>query len=532
MDEPILGTEAVSGENHNFENRTLYHGDNLDFLRSINNESIDLIATDPPFNKGRDFHATPDSLAHGAKFEDRWRWKEDVHEAWIDQMQDDWPGVWAVVDWTRMTHSDGMAAFLCFMAVRLVSMHRVLKETGTLYLHCDPTASHYLKTLLDAIFGRKRFRNEIVWKRTSSHNRAKRFGPVHDIILCYAKGKNPIWNRVLETLDTKYTAKQYRHEDSRGWHRHSDLTGPGTRDGDTGSTWRGVDPCAKGRHWELPPDRAFPDWFEFPTLWATSSVTTRLDEMDTQGLIHWSKNGVPSFKRYLTEQSGQAAQDVIVDIDPLSKGSAERQGYPTQKPLALYRRLILASSNPGDVILDPFCGCATTPIAAELEGRRWIGADLWNDALVTVLNRLAKEVRIGEGERQTNADILGEWRGRIHLLTKPLERTDDGEVAAPKLKTLRRSLDKPTMSRAKMVDALIKEYGMFCQGCGFEFPHKGFVELDHNLPRSDGGKNDIENRVLLCGPCNRTKSNTLTLTGLRRYNKKNRLMLDAVANIR
>ena len=507
----------------NFENRTLFHGDNLDFLRSINSETIDLIATDPPFNKGRDFHATPESLSDGASFQDRWRWDADVHPEWIDQMQDDWPGVWAVVDWTRMTHSDAMAAFLCFMAVRLVAMWRVMKPTASIYLHCDPTASHYLKTLMDAIFGAANFRNEVVWKRTSSHNRAKRFGPVHDVLLSYAKGDRPVWNRVLEPLDARYVDKQYRHVDTRGRHRRGDLTGPGQRTGETGCTWRGVSPGEKGRHWELPPDRAFPDWFEFPQSWASLSVSARLDEMDRQGVIHWSKNGVPSFKRYLTARSGQAAQDVITDIDPLSTASMERQGYPTQKPLELYQRIIRASSNPGDVVLDPFCGCATTPIAAELEGRQWLGADLWEKAHETVLARLAKEVAVGEGAQG------GLLTRDVHVRTEPLVRTDDGEVAAPRLKTLRRAADKPTMSRAKMIAALIEEHGMVCQGCGFAFPHERYIELDHNLPRADGGKNDLENRVLLCGPCNRTKGHVLTLSGLRRENMRNRVMADQLA---
>ena len=510
----------------NFENRTLFHGDNLDFLRSINSGTIDLIATDPPFNKGRDFHATPDSLADGASFQDRWRWDDDVHPEWIDQMQDDWPGVWAVVDWTRMTHSDALAAFLCFMAVRLVAMHRVLKDTGSIYLHCDPTASHYLKTLMDAISGKEAFRNEIVWKRTSSHNRAKRYGPVHDIILYYAKGTAPTWNRVLESLDARYVQKQYRHKDGRGLHRHSDLTGPGPRDGDTGQPWRGVAPGEKGRHWELPPDRALPDWFVFPKQWSSMSVAARLDTMERQELIHWSRNGVPAFKRYLTEQSGQAAQDVVLDIEPLVPSSRERRGYPTQKPLALYRRFICASSAPGGVVLDPFCGCATTPVAAELEGRQWLGMDLWNEAPRMVIDRLAKEVAVGEGRQ---GDLLAR---KIRVRTEPLVRTDDGETAAPRLKTLRRTADKPTMSRVAMIAQLIEEHEMTCQGCGFEFPHRGFIELDHNLPRSDGGSNDIANRVLLCGPCNRLKSNNLTLSGLRKENKRRGLMADQLASAR
>ena len=152
----------------NFENRTLYHGDNLDFLKGINSGTVNLIATDPPFNKSRDFHATPDSLAAGASFIDRWRWDEDVHQEWIDEIKDDYPGVWQAIENGRINHSPGMAAFLCWLGVRLIQMHRVLSDDGSLYLHCDTTASHYLKTLLDAVFGSRNFRNEITWKRTST----------------------------------------------------------------------------------------------------------------------------------------------------------------------------------------------------------------------------------------------------------------------------------------------------------------------------------------------------------------------------
>lgn len=147
----------------NWENRTLYHGDNLDVMRAMNSESVDLIATDPPFNKGRDFHATPESLAAGARFQDRWSWKTDVHQEWIDSIQDDWPNVWEVIQSTRNSWGDDMAAYLCFMSVRLIAMRRLLRPTGSIYLHCDPTASHYLKMLMDGIFGKRNFKNEIVW---------------------------------------------------------------------------------------------------------------------------------------------------------------------------------------------------------------------------------------------------------------------------------------------------------------------------------------------------------------------------------
>ena len=179
--------------NLNVPNRTLFHGDNLPFLRGLNSESVHLIATDPPFNKGRDFHATPDSLARGAKFQDRWVWADDVEGEWVDQIMDDWPRVMNVINGARESFGDDMGAFLCFMAVRLIEMRRVLRKDGSIYLHCDPTASHYLKQLMDAVFGIENFRNEIVWKRTSAHSDAKRFARVSDRLLYYASS-NATWH--------------------------------------------------------------------------------------------------------------------------------------------------------------------------------------------------------------------------------------------------------------------------------------------------------------------------------------------------
>ena len=172
----------------NWRNRTLFHGDNLDFLRGLNSGSVHLIATDPPFNKGRDFHATPDSLAAGARFQDRWSWADDVEGEWIDQIQDDWPAVWEVIDAARTAWGDDMAAFLCFIGVRVIEMRRVLRDDGSLYLHCDPTASHYLKVLLDAVFGRRNFRNEIVWAYTGPSNTRRWFPRKHDVLLFYVHG--------------------------------------------------------------------------------------------------------------------------------------------------------------------------------------------------------------------------------------------------------------------------------------------------------------------------------------------------------
>ena len=236
----------------NWKNRTLFHSDNLPVLRSMDSESVDLIATDPPFNKSRDFHATPDSLAAGASFQDRWSWERDVHQEWIDQITDDYPKVINVIYGSRNSYGDDMGAFLCFMAVRLLEMHRVLKGTGALYLHCDPTASHYLKELMDSIFGKNNFRNEIVWRRTSSHNAADRFGPIHDTLLFYAKSGDYKHNIRFTPYLRGHVEDYFKKKDTRGQYWTNSIHGSGIRKGESGKPWRGCDPTASGRHWAVP----------------------------------------------------------------------------------------------------------------------------------------------------------------------------------------------------------------------------------------------------------------------------------------
>ena len=487
-------------------NRTLFHADNLPVLRGIDTGTVDLIATDPPFNKSRDFHATPDSLASGARFADRWSWERDVHQEWVDQLYDDWRGVYEVVDAARHAAGDDMAAFVCWLGVRVVEMHRVLKPTGSLYLHCDTTASHYLKTLLDAVFGPKQFRNEFVWKRSHAHNSAKRYGPIHDLLLFYTKTDEYTWTDLRRDYDQAYIDKYFKFddEDGRGQYWTGDLTGSGIRRGATGNPWKGFDPTEKGRHWMYPP-----------------SV---LDELNSDGRSYWPKTpgARPKLKRYLSEAKGLQLQDIIDDVYSLQTmgGSRqERQGYPTQKPLALYERLIKASSNEGDLVLDPFAGCATTCVAAERLGRQWVGIDIWEGAHGLVVKRLESEKRMFAAEHVT-------------YTTEPPQRTDEGEVAAPFLKIkLKRALEPwQRISRTEIVERLIgvQSAGDFvvCAGCGrgLESP---FMELDHIMPRADGGDNWITNRILLCRPCNGKKGANLTLTGLVNQNKKDGWMSDA-----
>ena len=426
----------------NFKNRTLYHGDNLAFLRGMNSETVHLIATDPPFNKNRDFHATPDSLAKGARFSDRWSWERDVHEEWTDSIIDDWPAVWEVITAARAAYGDDMGAFLCWLGVRLMEMHRILRPDGSLYLHIDHTAHAYVKTLLDAIFGRKNFRNEIVWGYEKPRSSKKVWRRNHDILLFYTKREKYTFNpQRMPTLDGRFEMrKPFKRPDGSVWHPKE----PGKQAGD----W----------------------WYD-----------------------------IPSFATRMTAK--------------------ERTGYPTQKPLALYERIIKASSNEGDIVLDPFCGCATTPIAAERLKRQWVGMDIWDGALEQVQNRLARDtiLRFNDEHHVTLP--------QVHYETAPPVRTDGNEMAAP---TLKLKIQRPVepwqrLTHRQMLRVLASAQqssdGVICAGCGRVLEVE-FMQLDHITPKAGRGENHILNRILLCGPCNRRKRDNLTLPGLLRENKK------------
>ena len=372
---------------------TLYYGDNLDILRRyLRDETVDLVYLDPPFNSAQTYNAffqEKDGTAAASQikaFEDTWSWNQEseaVYRALTEQASQVKEVLEAFM--TFLGRND-MMAYLTMMAPRLVELRRVLKPTGSLYLHCDPTASHYLKLLLDAVFGQDKFRNEIIWKRTSAHSGSKRWGPVHDVILFYSKCDHYHWHPVFQTYSEDYLESFYRFSDKQGRFRIGDLTGAGTRSGESGQPWRGVNPTAAGRHWAVPNKILVELFGEEITAW---SVQEKLDALDKKGLIYWPPKGkVPGFKRYYNDQAGVPIVDVISDIDPISSQSAERLGYPTQKPLALLERIIQASSKPGDLVLDPFCGCGTTIDAAQTLDRKWIGIDITALATSLIKHRL------------------------------------------------------------------------------------------------------------------------------------------------
>ena len=467
----------------NFLNRTVWTGDNLDMLRGINSECVDLIYLDPPFNSNRAYAAPIGSKAAGAAFKDTWT-RDDVDDAEHGLLAERKPALYNVVAASREAHGDSMFSYLVMMGTRLLEMRRVLKPTGSIYLHCDPTAGHYLKTVMDAVFGAANFRTDIVWKRSAAHSDTKQgrkqHGRVYDRLLFYTVGKQWTWNPVYTKYDGSYIEAHYRHIEpgTERRYRKGDLTAakPG---GDTQYEWRVKRPA--GGDWEADLDGEWANTapkagWEYRGVgpyrnryWAYSKEKMRSYAREQR--IVYASTGTPNYKRYLDEMPGVPLQDVWADIPPaLGK---ERTGYPTQKPLALMERIIEASTNPGDMVLDPFCGCATTCVAAETLGREWAGIDLSPLAIKLVDKRLH--------------DQHG-FFGQIIARTDVPRRTDLGKL--PNYRTHRHTL-----------------YGRqegHCNGCKIHFPFKNLT-VDHIVPRSKGGSDHFENLQLLCGHCNSLK---------------------------
>ncbi len=456
----------------NFASGTVWTGDNLPVMRGINSACIDLIYLDPPFNSNEDYAAPIGSRAAGAAFKDTWTLSDiDVYEH--GELAERSPAAYAVIEAARQTHGKSMMSYLIMMAVRLIEMRRILKDTGSIYLHCDSTASHYLKLLMDSVFGRRNYRNHISWKRTSVHNSAKRWGPNLDSILFYTKSDQFIWNQVRQPYDPEYIEKFYRYEDEIGRFQVGDLTGAGLRRGDSGRAWRGVNPSKKGRHWAVPMKilaKAYPNR-DLSSL----STQAKLDLLNDAGLVYWPPSGsTPRLKRYLDMSKGVPIQELVSDIRPIGSRARERTGYPTQKPLALLDRIIQASSNEDDVVFDPFCGCATTLVAADRLNRAWAGIDLSPLAVRLVDQRIR--------------DDRGALWGGVIVRDDPPKRTDMGKL--PNYRTHRHRL--------------YGEQEGVCAGCDTHFPFK-VMEVDHILPRSKGGSDHIENLQLLCTYCNKSK---------------------------
>ncbi len=409
----------------NWKNQ-LFFGDNLEILQSgrIPVESVDLIYLDPPFNSSATYNVLfaektgEKSAAQITAFEDFWQWDATAAAHYHELVTAGPAKLSTLVQALRsFLGTNNMMAYLTEMAIRLVELHRVLKPTGSLYLHCDPTASHFLKMALDAVFGVKNYRNEIIWKRTYSHGSAKKWGGIHDTIFFYTKSDSYCWNKLFQTYDEKYLESKYRFHDERGRYRLVVLTAPGATKGESGRPWRGYDPTKAGRHWAVP-GKALAELQE-EGLEIPEGLHNQLELLYHRNFIRFPEKkdasiGIPEFKLYLGK--GAPIQDIITDIPPINSQAQERLGYPTQKPLALLERIIQVSSNEGDLVLDPFCGCGTTVTVAERLKRRWLGIDLTHLAITLIKERLyntfkedlSPYVVIGEPADVTSAAALAE----------------------------------------------------------------------------------------------------------------------------
>ena len=397
----------------NFKNRTLWTGDNLDIMRGMNSETVDLIYLDPPFNSKKDYAAPIGSKAAGAAFQDTWS-LDDVKREWVEDIEADNTATWSAITAAGFTNGESAQAYLTYMAIRLIEMRRILKETGSIYLHCDPTMSHYLKLMMDAVFGSGNFRNEIAWHYRKWSTGKYTFQRNHDIILFYSRSPsrertfNQLYmNRALSTL------KRF----------------------------------------------------------GTERIVSRYDE---------SGRRVPST---VAGESEGVRQDDVWDINRVAP---IKQLYPTEKPIALLERIIKSSSDEGDMVLDPFCGCATTCVAAEILGRQWAGIDIEPKARELVVSRL---------QQQADEDAL--FKGTlpdVHHLKCPPKRTD---------------ADTPQRSRNIKLVLYDRQKGRCAGNCGPD--GKGRIldldlfEVDHVVPRSKGGEDVDNNLQLLCPTCNRRK---------------------------
>ena len=536
-------SEAAS--TFNATNRGVYIADNLHFLRSLNDESVDLICIDPPFAKAETFAADqlkpaltapeqqnerrlleswgifngldaeragiewPDQRLGGYK--DIWSWEADIHEDWLRGLNSEWGSVAQLIEFAQAVEGDDIAAYLCYMAVRIIEVHRVLKSTGSLYLHCDDTANVYLRGLLSSVFGPDQFRQKVVWGRSPGRTSGKGWGRTHDTILFYTKSSDYVWNDTLV-------------KSAEGRAVTVPLTAAGVRRGESGTSWRGYNPTNIGRHWAVPRSGRLADWIESEVhtgFKSIESLRSRLEVLDSVGLLHWSESGTPSIRRPAEADAGRKINDVWTDIKLLSPTASERTGYPTQKPVQLAERMIAASSNPGDVVLDCFAGCASVGVAAERLGRRWLACDI-NVRAWTVFKRQftkASLILLRCNDETVDQQVLGnEPVVTVHGPNNlPLRTTAESETEPKPFRPTVRKFKVPSsiIPEAEMLESLLALSGFQAWCCGYanRMPDGTVVRttrnfhLDHVDPKSRHGSNDIPNRAPLCPYHNTRKGN-------------------------
>ena len=460
--------------------KIIFTGDNLKIMRGINSKSVDLIYLDPPFNSKKDWEAPIPGKGVVAAFKDIWT-LSDIDLAELDLLENKHPNLYRVIQ-AAMKPAD--KAYLIYMATRLLEMKRILKSNGSIYLHCDDAMCHYLKLVMDAIFGRDSFRNHIGWQRTKGGKaNSGQYARNSDHLLYYAN-EGRVWNPQYTEPETNNFNQN--DNDGRGFWCAKSLTGQQTRNGESGEPWKGYDPNKIGHHWAVPRTGLAAKYIEekfIPGFSEIESIHERLDLMEENDLISWSSRGTPRFKFYEKASKGAPATDYWSDIDNLKGNAGESVGYPTQKPLALLERIIEASSNPGDVVFDPFCGCATTLVSADKLDRNWIGIDLSPVAVELVRDRIRKE--------------QGDLIDYMELESRIREIKDRDDI--PK----RTDLGKLPHYTTHKKDLYGEQEGK-CNGCKHETSFK-LMDVDHIIAEADGGTDHKENLQLLCRHCNSVK---------------------------
>ena len=452
----------------NFRNRSIWTADNLDILRGLNSQSIDLVYADPPFNTRRVYRGQAGTAAEDTTFDDRWS-RQPVDPEWPGEIADRRPGAWNAIENAGLTHGRSMRTYLTTMTIRLMELQRVLKPTGALYLHCDTRAHVPLGTILDNVFGAPNRRNQIPWRRSSGAARSsQRLRASHDVIWFYAASRAMRPNTTPNEPPAPRPTKSKLVIDEHGSYSPCNLTAAGVSRGDSGLPWRGLNPTDNGRHWASP--GTFPSHVAKPEDWGSLSSRQKLDKLEDLGLIEWSPAAKPRFKRYTETRRAPAMNDMLLDIKPLTSSAAERVGFPTQKPVALLDRLITIASNPGDTVLDPFCGSGTACISAEGLGRNWIGIDRSPESAAMIAERLR------EATRST---------ARVHTLEIAPRRTDN---------------DANANETPQMKHALFGYQNGCCGGCRRGFPFTD-LEIDIIDPEDQRDRFHERNLQLLCAAC-------------------------------
>lgn len=537
-------------------NRTIVISDNLPALRAMPSNSVDLVYLDPPFNTGADYinpiglpEAQADGLLkdvsmpvpgvnepqqigfsdvfHMGEFNEDGSPNENWKPGWVRDISLVIPSIPGIVESAGAGHSPSMQGYVTFMAIRLIEMQRILKPTGSIYLHCDDTSVHYLKQVMDAIFEPECYLNHIIWRRATSHNDANRFGRIADHLLLYRNGPIHTWNReaIIEQKSDREIKVAYPSTDKRGRYRSADLTGPrhsAQRGTPSTEPWHGYDVHSMGRVWSVPLKGAYADWIDaniIPGYKTIKSIRGRLDALDAEGMIYHPKRGKwPGLKRYAVADQGTLHQNIFLTPSGFTNYNKKETDYPTEKPVELLERIIGVSSNPGDIVLDPFCGCATTPIAAEKLKRRWIGMDRGVEAYRQVVNRVRKSFP----DMTTEKEVTLIENRRFYCMTKLPGQDNNAQfvVEAPSQEMLppRLNLDR---NQKRELFGLQEGH---CLGCANK-PDIDLMEGDHVVPRIESGPEEVANLQLLCAYCNRVKGGNRSMRQLWDINERKGVLI-------